>query len=789
MNITEAQITNESRSSNEAQHLYAEQIKLLYTQSGMSMIASWVNSMILTFILWSLISHTVLMIWVTCIFLITFIRYVSVRRYKQTSVGYLETALWAKRFTVGIVSSGICWGSAGVFLFPMDSIGHQVFIAFVLGGMVAGAVGSYSVTMRDYIGYSLPALIPVIIRLFMQGTEIHIAMGFMVLLFTLIMLATALRMNTTILSSLKLQLEKRGLITYLTSEKERAENLNEELNSEIIERKHIEEKLRESQAELERRVEERTADIMIANEKLKREIEERKRTESALQESEEKHRTIIESIEEGYYEIDLAGKFTFFNDALCKIIRYARDELIGMHYKEYTDEKQAKKLLETFKKISTTGKPGALFDYNVIRKDGTIGIHETLVSLIKDSKGQPIGFRGISRDVTKRRHLEAQLKKAQKMEAIGTLAGGVAHDLNNILSGIVSYPELLLMDLPEDSPLRKPLSTIQKSGEKAAAIVQDLLTLARRGVAVTEVVNLNTIISDYFKSPEFERLQSFYPTVTVKTDLETNLCNIFGSPVHLSKSFMNLVSNAAEAMGDGGIIFISTENRYIDTLIRGYDNVKEGDYIILTVSDTGVGILTEDMEKIFEPFYTKKKMGRSGTGLGMSVVWGTVKDHKGYIDVQSMEGKGTTFTLYFPISRKEIAKDKSLASIEDFMGKGETLLVVDDVEEQREIASQMLKKLGYSVTSVASGEEAIEYMKKNSADLLILDMIMDPGIDGLETYKRLLKLHPNQKAILASGFSETKRVKEAQKLGAGEYVKKPYILEKIGPAIKKELDR
>jgi CheY-like chemotaxis protein len=252
---------------------------------------------------------------------------------------------------------------------------------------------------------------------------------------------------------------------------------------------------------------------------------------------------------------------------------------------------------------------------------------------------------------------------------------------------------------------------------------------------------------------------------------------------------MNLVSNAAEAMGDGGIIFISTENRYIDTLIRGYDNVKEGDYIILTVSDTGVGILTEDMEKIFEPFYTKKKMGRSGTGLGMSVVWGTVKDHKGYIDVQSMEGKGTTFTLYFPISRKEIAKDKSLASIEDFMGKGETLLVVDDVEEQREIASQMLKKLGYSATSVASGEEAIEYMKKNSADLLILDMIMDPGIDGLETYKRLLKLHPNQKAILASGFSETKRVKEAQKLGAGESVKKPYILEKIGPAIKKELDR
>jgi two-component system cell cycle sensor histidine kinase/response regulator CckA len=251
---------------------------------------------------------------------------------------------------------------------------------------------------------------------------------------------------------------------------------------------------------------------------------------------------------------------------------------------------------------------------------------------------------------------------------------------------------------------------------------------------------------------------------------------------------MNLISNAAEAMPEGGTISVSTENRYIDKLIRGYGNVEEGDYVILTISDTGVGMSTEDMEKIFEPFYTKKVMGRSGTGLGMAVVWGTVKDHKGYIDVQSVEGKGTTFTLYFPISRKELAKDKFSVSIEDYMGKGETILVVDDVEEQREIASQILKKLGYSVTSVASGEEAIDYMKKNSADLLILDMIMDPGIDGLETYKRILKLHPSQKAIIASGFSETKRVKEAQKLGAGAYVRKPYILGKIGLAVRNELN-
>ena len=517
--------------------------------------------------------------------------------------------------------------------------------------------------------------------------------------------------------------------------------------------------------------------------------QERKQAEEALRESEEKYRTILESIEEGYYEVDLAGSFTFFNDSLCKIIGYPKEETRGMNYREYTDEKNAKRLFETFNKVCTTGEPGSLFDYEVIGKDGTKRIHETSVSLIKDDKGQPTGFRGLDRDVTERRRLEAQLKQAQKMEAIGTLAGGVAHDLNNVLAGLVSYPELLLMEMPEANPYREYILKIQNSGEKAAAIVQDLLTLARRGVAVTEVVDLNHIISEYVKSPEHEKLQSFHPRVLVETDLERDLLNILGSPVHLSKTVMNLVSNAAEAMPDGGRILISTENRYIDQPISGYDHVEESDYVILSISDTGVGIIPEDRQRIFEPFYTKKVMGRSGTGLGMAVVWGTVKDHKGYIDIRSAKGKGATFTLYFPVTRKEVGKDKSLLTIQDYMGKGESVLVVDDVEEQREIASRILKKLGYSVTAVSSGEEAVNYLKDNSADLLVLDMIMDPGIDGLETYKRILEFHPKQKAIIVSGFSETERVKEAQRLGAGPYVKKPFLLQRIGLAVRDELGR
>jgi CheY-like chemotaxis protein len=302
-------------------------------------------------------------------------------------------------------------------------------------------------------------------------------------------------------------------------------------------------------------------------------------------------------------------------------------------------------------------------------------------------------------------------------------------------------------------------------------------------------VKLNDIVSEYLQTPECEKLKSFHPGVKIETNLEENLLNIMGSPVHLSKTAMNLISNAAEAMPDGGKIIVSTQNRYISEPVKGYDDIKEGDYVTLAISDTGIGIPAGDMEKIFDPFYTKKVMGRSGTGLGMTVVWGTVKDHNGYIDVESTEGKGTTFTLYFPVTRKESVKDKSLINIEDYMGGGETVLVVDDIEEQREIASVMLKKLGYSVTSVSSGEEAVDYMKDHSADLLILDMIMDPGIDGLETYRKILELHPGQKAIIASGFSESKRVKQLQKLGSGTYVKKPYLLEKIGVAVRGELDK
>ena len=406
---------------------------------------------------------------------------------------------------------------------------------------------------------------------------------------------------------------------------------------------------------------------------------------------------------------------------------------------------------------------------------------------VRDEDGGLVAYLGIMRDITERKKLERELERAQKMEAIGMLAGGVAHDLNNILTGLTSYPELLLMQIPKDSPLRKPLFTIKQTGEKAAAMVQDLLTLSRRGVEVREVINLNEVIRDYLESPEYEKLKAYHPDTQLDLHMDRDLLNLLGSPIHLLKTLMNLVSNAVEAMPHGGTLSIKTGNRYVDSFLKGYDTINEGDYVILSVSDTGVGISPEDISRIFEPFYTRKEMGRSGTGLGMSVVWATVKDHNGYIDIKTKKGKGTTVDLFFPVTRAEITKKVSSPPIEKYMGN-EKILIIDDVEEQREVASGILNQMGYQVAAVASGEEAIEYIRHHPVDLLVIDMILEKGIDGLETYSRIIRDHPGQKAIIVSGFSKTEKVKEMQRLGAGVYVKKPYTIEQFSRAIRNELD-
>ena len=511
-----------------------------------------------------------------------------------------------------------------------------------------------------------------------------------------------------------------------------------------------------------------------------------------LLESEEKYRDMFENVSDYLYSHDLEGKIIEANNTMRKASGYNEEELSNMNFEVLFPSKYNDQYLSYLQRIIASGHDEGVS--TVLSKDGSKIIIEYKNSLIVEN-GKPIGVRGSARDITERwqsnkerKRLEGMLDRAKKMEALGTLAGGVAHDLNNILSGIVSYPELMLMDLPENSQLREPIGIMMESGLKASAMVQDLLTLARRGVTSMEITNLNDIIVNYLDSPERDSILRYHPEVRFSISMDQNLLNIKGSTIHLFKTLMNLVVNAAEAMPEGGEIAISSRNQYVDQAIKGFDEVREGDYCVLSVSDTGIGISDKDKKHIFEPFYTKKVMGRSGTGLGMSVVWGTVKDHSGQIDIASEIGVGTTIELYFPATREEKISESDAVSIERFKGDGESVLVVDDVADQRQIAHLMLTRLGYQVGTVPSGEEAVEYLKRYTADLIILDMIMEPGIDGLETFRRIRAVNPQQKAIIVSGYSDSEKVRQAQNIGVGAYVKKPYLLKDIGMAIRAELE-
>ena len=554
------------------------------------------------------------------------------------------------------------------------------------------------------------------------------------------------------------------------------------------ENEKLTQELQEQNENLEQRVKQRTAE-------LEKEIEERKQIQETLRKSEERFRDISFSMADWIWEIDSQGRYTFASETVEQILGHKPDELLGKTPFDFMPEDEAKHVEMILKKIVAEKRPIVDMENWNLTKEGKRVCLLTNGVPIFDEQGELTGYRGVDRDISDRKRSEkeqeifaAQLQRAEKMEAMGLMAGGVAHDLNNILSGIVSYPELILMDLPEDSPLRKPIKTIQESGMRAADVVADLLTIARGVATGKEISNLNTLIESYMNSAEHQKLAGMHPFITFKTEIDSDLLNLNCSPTHIKKILMNLITNASEAIEGSGVVTISTQNRYLDEPLKGYEDVRTGEYVMLTISDDGSGISPGDLERVFEPFYTKKVMGRSGTGLGLAVVWNTVQDHNGYIHVRSSE-KGTVFELYFAVTREELAVEAKEVPLKDYIGHGEKILVVDDEERQREIASGILTRMGYNAEAVSSGEEAIEYVKQNPVDLIVLDMVMPKGINGRETYEEIIKIHPGQKAIIASGYTKTKEVDLAQELGAGKYIKKPYTLAKVGIAVKEELQK
>lgn len=479
---------------------------------------------------------------------------------------------------------------------------------------------------------------------------------------------------------------------------------------------------------------------------------------------------------------------SLFEDGRCLIMNQKMQDMFGFNEDDLRNRSGYKLVVEEERERIK----------NIVDKSRE-GLHET-VGLRKDNSTFPLLVHGKSvlfdnRSITalamldltdkkqenaQRQLLEDKLQRSLQMESIGLMAGGVAHDLNNILSGVITYPELLLLSLDKDSELRKPLEQIRKSGQKAADVVSDLLTVARGIAMVFSPVNINNLIEAYLCSAEFTLLREKRPGLDIITELAENLHEIAGSETHISKVTMNLITNSAEAVGDHGTITVSTTTQQINDKRNG---LEIGEYIIVRVSDNGKGIKKGDIEKIFEPFYSRKVQGRSGTGLGLAIVWNTMLDHKGKVTVSSDE-QGTTFTLYFPVSNQHGLSVPEKVDINTIKGNKESILIVDDNAQQLEIAKQILVTLNYIVYTVDSGEKALDFLTDHKVDLVVLDMVMEPGMSGYETYLKAIELYPSQRALIASGFSVGKEVEQAKELGVSIFIRKPYSIAQIGSAIK-----
>ena len=496
----------------------------------------------------------------------------------------------------------------------------------------------------------------------------------------------------------------------------------------------------------------------------------------------------------GYWELSLDGRTIWASEEAFKILALEHDDPtfpVSRFLKLVPSEDRAG-VFASFKNILSGGHQSGI-DFRLAARDGRTerAIYSQAI-LIRSPEGVPIKVEGFVQDITdniktdaQKRQLDEKLKRAERMDSLGLMAGGVAHDLNNMLGPIVGYPELLLKKMPEDSPYRKQIARIGNAAKDAADVVKDLLTLARRGRYEMAAVDINQSLKSYFESANCYRLQEEHPDVELCVNLSDNLGLIDGSASHLGQAVMNLVVNAYDAMPTGGKLTVTTERLELEKLISGYGNIPTGEYVLLRVADTGMGIPKEAVERIFEPYYSRKKMGRSGSGLGLAVVYGIIKDHGGYYDVFSEEGKFTEIVLYFPLVSEvtEISDDDDPGA-----GGHETILVVDDTPVQLEVSQMLLSSHGYTIHTVASGEEAIEFIKSHHADVILLDMIMENGLDGLDTYREIIKIKPGQKAVMVTGASLSERLMLTQELGAGPILRKPFSLKDVNRAVREALD-
>jgi PAS domain S-box-containing protein len=890
--------------------LYAELVGQLYRHAPIGIAATLINSLILVGVQYRVIATPVLVTWFSVIAVTTLVRYGLVYRFQRSSTQERVPRRFCAQLMVGLGVSGVLWGSAGFFLFPTDSIAHQVFLAFVLGGMVAGAAGTFAIVLTAFFVFSVPTLLPLMIRLFMLGDQIHLAMGAMLLLFWIMMYATARRVNASTLVMFELNAS-------LAEARDRTEMINAELKSEIAERIKAEEALQRHREHLSELVEERTAELTATNAQLRTEIEERARAQEAQRSSEQKYRTLVETISDFVWETDSNAAFTYASPRILDILGYSPEQILGKRFCDLAPSEEMYRVLDEFERCRSSGQPLHLLESTSKHKNGQRVFWESSAIPIFDESGGYCGCRGISRDITARKQVEAQLgeserkyrdlvenindvlfatngegriiyisspieavsghrpaeiigrhfsefiyqedlaavrgmfervasgvfepseyrivtasgdirwlrsssrrvlqngqfvgiqgmltdityrkeaesekerlearlRQAQKMEALGTLAGGIAHDFNNILAAIIGYTEMMMCDVSVNTPMYHDLQQLFKAGNRAKDLVKQILVFSRmKGQQERVPLDLGVVISDALRL-----LRATLPaTIEIRQNLATGAGRTLADPSQIHEILIHLGNNAAHAMEDnGGVLEVALGAVNLDAeAVAQYPDLTPGSYLMLTVSDTGSGMEPATLERVFDPYFTTKEVGK-GSGLGLAVVHGIVRRHLGAITVQSSPGKGTVFCIYLPRLNSE-PKPESADTGTIPVGKGR-ILFVDDEEDLVEVWPRMLQQLGYDVLAKTSGVEALEVFRAQPGefDLVMTDFTM-PEMTGEQLAREILTIRADMPIVLCTGFSEKINEAKAKELGITEFVPKPLDLRTLAGVVQRALGK
>jgi two-component system cell cycle sensor histidine kinase/response regulator CckA len=515
-----------------------------------------------------------------------------------------------------------------------------------------------------------------------------------------------------------------------------------------------------------------------ANEQLIKELRQRiaelEKSETLREHAEEQIReqaSLLDKAQDAIGVRDLEHRLIYWNEGAHRLYGWTAEEIIGKNADEFLYEKESPILIEAKKNVIENGEwIGILYQ---VTKDSKEIIVESRWSLIRDNEGKPKSILIINTDITDKKKLETQLLRSQRMESIGTLAGGIAHDLNNVMTPMMLSVEILKQKC-KDEQSQKLLAILEKNSERGANLIKQVMLFARGVEGERKPLQVTNIISEIEKVIR----ETFPKSIDIRTDIQKDLSAISGDSTQLNQVLMNLCVNARDAMPDGGILIISAEDFLIDeNYTRMNSDAKVGSYIIITVSDTGTGIPPEIMDRIFEPFFTTKEQGK-GTGLGLSTSLGIVKSHGGFINVYSKVGQGTKFSVYLPVTTTEEQKAEDELGFPS--GQGELILIVDDEAPIREIARATLEAYGYRVITANDGSEAAALYAQNIKDtsVVLMDMAM-PNMDGLASTRILRKINPKVKIIAASGLTEMKKLIKVEDINANAFLPKPYTAEKL----------